>query len=41
LKGRNITQYLVFEGLDAIGKTKLLADVEISSLVKLFDGVGM
>jgi hypothetical protein len=37
----NITQYLIFEGLDVVGKMTLLADVEISSLEKLVDGVGL
>jgi hypothetical protein len=40
-KGRNITQYLIYEILDAIGQTKLLADTEISSLTKPTDGVGL
>jgi hypothetical protein len=37
----NITQYLVFEGLDVVGKMTLLADAEILSLAKLADGVGL
>jgi hypothetical protein len=40
-KGGNITQYLILEGLDAVGKTKLLADPEVSSLVETPYGVGM
>jgi hypothetical protein len=40
-KGRNITQYIVFEGLDVVGKTTLLADAEISSLAKPANGVGL
>jgi len=35
----NITQYLIHEGFDVVGKVTLLADVEISSLVKPLDGV--
>jgi hypothetical protein len=31
----------IFERLDAIGKTTLLVDMEISSLAKPADGVGM
>ena len=38
-KRRNITQYLIHEGLDVLEKVKLLADAEISSLVKPPDGV--
>ena len=36
---RNVTQYLIREVLDVIGKVTLLADVEIPSLVKPPDGV--
>jgi len=39
--GRNITQYLIFERLDVVGKMTLLADIKISSVVKLTDGVGI
>jgi hypothetical protein len=28
--GRNITQYLIFERLDVVGKMTLLADIKIS-----------
>jgi hypothetical protein len=38
--GRNITKYLVFEGLDVVKKTTMLDNVEISSLAKPSDGVG-
>jgi hypothetical protein len=41
IQGSNITQYIVFEGLDVIGQTTLLDDANISSLVKPVDGVGM
>jgi hypothetical protein len=34
IKRENITHYLILEGLDAIGQAALLADTEISSLVK-------
>ena len=34
---RNITQHLICEGLDVIGKASLLADSEISSLLKPLD----
>jgi hypothetical protein len=34
-------QYLIFERLDVVGKTTLLADVEISSWVNLANGVGL
>jgi len=37
----NITQYLIHEGLDVIGKGALLVDVKILSLVNPPDGVGM
>jgi hypothetical protein len=33
--------YLVFEGLDVVGQTILLADAEIYSLEKPADGVGL
>jgi hypothetical protein len=39
--GRNITQYLIFERLDVVGKMTLLADTKISSVAKLTDGVGI
>ena len=32
-----MTHYLILEGLDAIGQAALLADMEISSLVKPYD----
>jgi hypothetical protein len=35
----NITQYLILEGLDAVGHAKLLADTKISSLEKPLDVV--
>ena len=35
----NITQYLICEGLDVVGKAALLANSEISSLVKPPDTV--
>jgi hypothetical protein len=38
-KGGDVTQYLIFEGLDAIGQATLLADVEISPLAEPSDGV--
>jgi hypothetical protein len=31
---KNITHYLILEGMDAIGQVTLLADTKISSLVK-------
>jgi hypothetical protein len=34
IKRGNIAHYLILEGLDAIGQATLLADTEISSLVK-------
>jgi hypothetical protein len=34
IKRGNITHYLILEGLDAIGQATLLADMEISSMVK-------
>jgi hypothetical protein len=40
-KGRNITQYLIFERLDVVGKMTLLVDTKISSLAKPADGVGL
>jgi hypothetical protein len=40
-KRRNITQYLIFEGLDAIWQSTLLADAKITSLVKPSNGVGL
>jgi hypothetical protein len=40
-KGSNITQYLIFEGLDVVGQVILLADTKIDSLVKPSDGVGL
>jgi len=33
-KRRNITQYLVYEGLDVVGKVALPDDAEILSLMK-------
>jgi hypothetical protein len=39
IKRVNITHYLILEGLDAIGHATLLADTEISSLVKPLDVV--
>jgi len=36
-----ISQYLVSEGLDVVGQMTLLADMEISSLVKPTNGVGL
>jgi hypothetical protein len=40
-KGRNITQYLIFEWLDVIRQATLLADSKIASLAEPSDGVGM
>jgi hypothetical protein len=40
-KGRNITQYLIFEGLDVVGKTTLLAETKIASLAEPSYGVGL
>jgi hypothetical protein len=40
-KRSNIAQYLIFEGLDVIGQMAMLADTNISSLVKPIDGVGL
>jgi len=34
IRKRNITHYLILEGLDAMGQAVLLNDMEISSLVK-------
>jgi hypothetical protein len=34
IKRGNITHYFILEGLDVIGQTTLLSDIEISSLVK-------
>ena len=38
-KSSNITQYLILEGLDSIGKATLLADAYISTLVEPRDVV--
>jgi hypothetical protein len=38
-KGSEITQYLIFEGLDVIGQATLLDDSKIASLEKPTDGV--
>jgi hypothetical protein len=38
-KGGDITQYLIFEGLDAIEQATLLADAKIAPLVEPSDGV--
>jgi hypothetical protein len=38
-KGGNITQYLIFEGLNAVVQETLLADAEIAPLVEPSDGV--
>jgi hypothetical protein len=35
MKRGNITHYLILEGMDSIGKVTLLANMNISSLVKL------
>ena len=40
-KRSNITQYLICEGLDVVGKVALLADLETSSLVKPPDAIWM
>jgi hypothetical protein len=40
-KGRNITQYLIFEWLDIVQQATLLADVKIASLIEPFDGAGL
>jgi hypothetical protein len=37
----NITQYLVFEGLDVVQQVVLLADADVTSLAEPFDGVGL
>jgi hypothetical protein len=37
----NITQYLIFEGLDDVWKATLLAVADVASLVEPSDGVGM
>jgi hypothetical protein len=34
IKRGNITHYLILEGMDAIGQATLMADIEISSLLK-------
>jgi hypothetical protein len=34
IKRGNITHYLILEGMDSIGHATLLADIEISSMVK-------
>jgi hypothetical protein len=39
IKRGNISHYLIFEGMDAIGQVTLLAETEISSLVKPADVV--
>ena len=38
---RNITQYLVFEGLDVVRQSTLLANAEIASLAEPSNGVGL
>jgi hypothetical protein len=40
-KGRNITQYLIFEWLDVVRQETVLADTKIDSLTKPSDGVGL
>jgi hypothetical protein len=39
IKMGHISHYLILEGMDAIGQVTLLADTEISSLVKPVDVV--
>jgi hypothetical protein len=39
IKRGNITHYLIFEGMDAIGHATLLANVKISFVVKPLDVV--
>jgi hypothetical protein len=39
IKRGHISHYLILEGMDAIGQVTLLADTEISSLVKPVDVV--
>ena len=34
-----IAQYLIYEGIDIVGKVTLLANDEISPLMKLLNGV--
>ena len=36
---RNITQYLVFEGIDVVGQATLLVDAKIASLEEPSNGV--
>jgi hypothetical protein len=36
---RNITQYLVFEGIDVVGQATLLVDAKIASLAEPSNGV--
>jgi hypothetical protein len=36
---RNITQYLVFEGIDVVGQATLLVDEKIASLTEPSNGV--
>jgi hypothetical protein len=38
---RNITKYLVFEGLDVVREATLLADMRIASLAEPSNGVGL
>jgi hypothetical protein len=38
---RNITQYLIFEGLDVVRQSTRLADAEIASLAEPSNGVGL
>jgi len=38
-KTSNVTQYLIHEGFNVIGKVTLLADADISSLVEPPNGV--
>ena len=40
-KWGNITHYLIFEGLDAIGEAALLIDVDLSSMAQLTNAVGL
>jgi hypothetical protein len=40
-KGGNITQYLIFEGLDVIGQATLLADEKIAPLAVSSDRLSL
>ena len=40
-KWGNITNYLIFEGLDIVGEAALLTDVDVSSMAQPTNAVGL